>query len=318
MKSVEEVKELLLAQVASSESPQDVLKSVEFRNLYSVIATLPPNERAEYGNKVNDMKRAVELAATNRQNELEESSVTPIDVSAPMADSQTLPELLSTELGTVHPLSKELETVIDIYTRMGFEALESRQIDDDEHMFATLNFPANHPARDGYDTFRTEEGFIPPAHTSTMQNRILKSGRAKLERDGMIAFYQCEGIFVSRDASLAQMIGTLTNFFETYYGQHLRIKTQPGYFPFVEPGLEFLIDRPQSLKKKKSAGEEWLEMLGCGMIHPNVLLAAGIDPNEYKGFAWGGGIDRLVMLKYGIDDVRHFEAGQLTFLRKFK
>jgi phenylalanyl-tRNA synthetase alpha chain len=338
MKSVEEVKELLLAQVASSDSPQDVLKSVEFRNLYSVIATLPPNERAAYGNKVNDMKRAVELAVANRQNELEESSVTPIDVSAPMADSQTLPELLSTELGTVHPLSKELETVIDIYTRMGFEALESRQIDDDEHMFATLNFPANHPARDGYDTFRTEEGFIPPAHTSTMQNRILKSGRAKLERDGMIAcvsygrvyrnedvdathehtFYQCEGIFVSRDASLAQMIGTLTNFFETYYGQHLRIKTQPGYFPFVEPGLEFLIERPQSLKKKKSAGEEWLEMLGCGMIHPNVLLAAGIDPNEYKGFAWGGGIDRLVMLKYGIDDVRHFEAGQLTFLRKFK
>lgn len=194
--------------------------------------------------------------------------------------------------------------------------------------------PDNHPARDGYDTFRTEEGFISPAHTSTMQNRILKSGKAKLEAGGQIAaisygrvfrnedidathehtFYQYEGVFVSSDASLGQMIGTLRNFFESYYGQKILTKTQPAYFPFVEPGLEFVIEKPAVIGGKPG---DWLEMLGCGMIHPNVLSAAGIDPAKYRGFAWGGGIERLVMLKYGIEDIRNFESGKLSFMREF-
>ena len=201
-------------------------------------------------------------------------------------------------------------------------------------MFTTLNFPENHPARDGYDTFRTEEGFVSPAHTSTMQNRILIAGREQLEAGGKIAtiscgrvfrnedidpthehtFYQYEGVYVSEDASLAEMLGTLRGFYETYYGQKLKIKTQPAYFPFVEPGLEFAIEKPAALGGKPG---EWLEMLGCGMIHPNVLKAAGIDSAKYRGFAWGGGIERLVMLKYGIEDLRHFESGKLAFLRKF-
>ncbi|PLS81737.1 phenylalanine--tRNA ligase subunit alpha, partial [Candidatus Saccharibacteria bacterium] len=127
-------------------------------------------------------------------------------------------------------------------------------------------------------------------------------------------FYQVEGVFVSEDASLAQMLGTLQTFFEIYYGQRLKIKTQPAYFPFVEPGLEFAIEKPASL----GGGEgDWLEMLGCGMIHPNVLRTAGIDPAKYRGFAWGGGLERLVMLAHNIEDLRHFEAGRLNFLRKF-
>ena len=112
--------------------------------------------------------------------------------------------------------------------------------------------------------------------------------------------------------------GTLRSFFEVYYGQSLKIKTQPGYFPFVEPGLEFAIEKPAALGGNPlDSGGEWLEMLGCGMIHPNVLRAADIDPEKYRGFAWGGGIERLVMLKYGIEDLRHFESGKLGFLRKF-
>jgi phenylalanyl-tRNA synthetase alpha chain len=130
-------------------------------------------------------------------------------------------------------------------------------------------------------------------------------------------FYQCEGVFVSRDATLGQMLGVLRAFFETYYGQKLRVKTQPGYFPFTEPSLEFAIEKPAALGGAGKGGE-WLEMLGCGMIHPNVLREAGIDPAEYRGFAWGGGIERLVMLKYGIEDMRHFESGKLAFLREFK
>ena len=127
-------------------------------------------------------------------------------------------------------------------------------------------------------------------------------------------FYQCEGVYVSSDATLGEMLGTLRAFFETYYGQALRIKTQPAYFPFVEPGLEFAIEKPASIGGKPG---DWLEMLGCGMIHPNVLESAGIDSTKYQGFAFGGGVERLIMLKYGIEDLRHFESARLAFLRKF-
>lgn len=334
MTDINTLREDLLDRVQASDQPRDILKVSELKNLYSVIPTLDPSERGEYGKKINQLKNELEEAVEKREAELEDSSVETLDVTAPWDVNSKPVELLSTENGTRHPLSVELERVVDIYTRMGFEAIESRQIDDDWHMFGALNFPEGHPARDGYDTFRTEEGFIPPAHTSTMQNRILKAGRAKLEAGGQIAsvsygrvfrnedvdpthehtFYQCEGVFVSNDASMAQMLGTLRAFFEEYYGQKLNIKTQPGYFPFTEPSLEFLIEKPIALGGK--AGD-FLEMMGCGMIHPNVLKAAEIDPGKYRGFAWGGGIDRLVMLKYGIEDVRHFHSGKLQFLRKF-
>ena len=331
---IEGVKQALLEQVAVSQTPREVLKAPQIRELYAVIATLPVEERGSFGREVNEVKQAVGAAVQAREIELESADVTPIDITAPWEINGSAPSLLPTEMGTQHPLTKEIERVVDIFTRMGFEAIESRQIDDDHHMFGALNFPPDHPARDGYDTFRTEEGYIPPAHTSTMQHRILKAGKAKLEAGGHIAavsygrvfrnedvdathehtFYQCEGVFVSDDATLGQMLGTLRSFFETYYGQALRIKTQPGYFPFVEPGLEFAIEKPASIGGKPG---EWLEMLGCGMIHPNVLKEAGIDPAKYRGFAWGGGIERLVMLKYGIEDLRHFESGKLAFLRKF-
>jgi len=331
---VEEVKRSLLEKIASSDVPRDMLKAPELREMYGVIGSLPPEERGAFGKQINQVKLAVEAAVEARQELLESADVVALDVTAPWEANTTAPSFLPTQDGTQHPLTTELDVVIDIFTRMGFEALESRQIDDDHHMFGALNFPEDHPARDGYDTFRTEEGFIPPAHTSTMQHRILKDGKAKLEAGGHIAavsygrvfrnedvdathehtFYQCEGVYVSKDATLGQMLGTLRSFFEAYYGQALRIKTQPAYFPFVEPGLEFAIEKPASIGGKPG---EWLEMLGCGMIHPNVLKEAGIDPTEYRGFAWGGGVERLVMLKYGIEDLRHFESAKLAFLRKF-
>jgi len=331
---IDAIRENLLAKVQISETPRDVLRAPEFKDLYGAIATLPPEERGPYGKAVNHLKQAVEKAVTDRENQLESSDIEAIDITAPWDLNSERPSLLPTTQGSHHPLMKELYKVIDIFTRMGFQAIESRQIDDDFHMFGSLNFPENHPARDGYDTFRTEEGFIPPAHTSTMQNRILQDGKAQLEAGGQIAaisygrvfrnedvdathehtFYQVEGVFVSEDATLGDMLGTLRNFFEVYYGQALRIKTQPAYFPFVEPGLEFAIEKPAALGGKPG---EWLEMLGCGMIHPNVLREAGIDPTKYRGFAWGGGVERLVMLKYGIEDLRHFESARLQFLRKF-
>ncbi|HMQ09039.1 MAG TPA: phenylalanine--tRNA ligase subunit alpha [Candidatus Nanoperiomorbaceae bacterium] len=333
--NIDEARASLLERARERDNPRELLKDSQLKALYAEIPKLPNEQRGEFGRQINELKQALEAAIIERENAALDQTVEPIDVTAPFDINGTKPQLLPTENGTVHPLSREISNVIDIFTRMGFEAVESRQIDDDFHMFTSLNFPPGHPARDGYDTFRTEEGFIPPAHTSTMQNRILRAGRDKLESGGQIAaisygrvfrnedvdathehtFHQCEGVFVSSTASLSQMLGTLQAFFEAYYGQKLKTKTQPGYFPFTEPSLEFAIEKPASLG---GSGKEWLEMLGCGMIHPNVLKAADIDPTKHRGFAWGGGLERLVMLKYGIEDLRHFESGKLAFLREFK
>lgn len=332
--NIDEVKASLLERVAASDNPREILRASELKQLYAQIPALPAEQRGAFGRQINELKQILESAITDQENAVLDMTVEPLDVTAPFDINGAWPTLLPTENGTIHPLSREITNVIDIFTRMGFEAIESREIDDDFHMFTSLNFPPGHPARDGYDTFRTEEGFIPPAHTSTMQNRILRAGKDKLENGGQIAaisygrvfrnedvdathehtFHQCEGVFVSATASLSQMLGTLQAFFETYYGQKLKTKTQPGYFPFTEPSLEFAIEKPASLG---GSGKEWLEMLGCGMIHANVLRAADIDPTKYRGFAWGGGLERLVMLKYGIEDLRHFESGKLQFLRKF-
>ncbi|HUC96416.1 MAG TPA: phenylalanine--tRNA ligase subunit alpha [Candidatus Saccharimonadales bacterium] len=334
MQNIEEISNQLLSQIASSDSPRDILRTPELKQLYGVIKTLPLEQRGDFGKKINDLKTALESAVGSREAELENATVEPLDITAPWDVNSNPQSLLPADSGSQHPLTCEIENVADIFTRMGFDVIESRQIDDDYHMFGTLNFPDNHPARDGYDTFRTEDGYIAPAHTSTMQNRILIEGKDKLEVGGQIGvtaigrcfrnedldathehtFHQCEGVFVSETATLGQMLGTLRSFFEVYYGQKLKIKTQPSYFPFVEPGLEFAIEKPIALGGKPG---EWLEMLGCGMIHPEVLTAAGIDPKQYRGFAWGLGIERLVMLKYGIEDIRHFESGKLAFLRKF-
>lgn len=336
MDAIASVAKKLKKQVAELPEPRDIFKATELKDLYGAIRNVPQDQKKEFGVALNKLKSELEEIVSG----LEKKSVPskkPIDVTAPYdinVAPDKRPDLLPTERGTIHPLTAELYRVIDIFTRMGFEAIESRQIDNDFNMFRALNFPVGHPARDGYDTFKTEEGFIPPAHTSTMQNRILSAGKKKLKKGGVIAaisygrvfrnedvdathehtFYQVEGVYVSKTASLADMLGTLRAFFETYYGQSLKIKTQPAYFPFVEPGLEFAIEKPAALGGKPG---DWLEMLGCGMIHPNVLKEAGIDPEKYQGFAWGGGLERLVMLAYGIEDLRHFESAKLQFLRKF-
>ena len=292
-------------------------------------------KRAEFGRKLNAKKQEILARIAEAERAALDVAVEPLDVTAWSGVNEPMPELYSTLQGSRHPLMTELDRVVDIYQSMGFAVEESRQLDDEFHMFDSLNFAKDHPARDGYDTFRTEEGLIPPAHTSTMQHRVLKKYKSCLSEGGQIAvvvpgrvyrnedvdathehtFYQCEGVYVSKDCNMGQMLGILREFFEKYYEQKLNIRTQPGYFPFTEPSLEFMIEKPKSLGGKKG---DFLEMLGCGMIHPNVLKMAGIDPFKYHGFAWGGGIDRLVMLRYGLDDVRYFESGNLNFLRSFR
>lgn len=330
---------VLNKRLASSKGELDILRATELKALYAELPGLSPAERATFGKELNALKNELAAAQATKQ---PTNQLPPIDVTAPfdVNTASQRPELLSPEQGSRHPLMTELDKVLNIFYRMGFTAVESRQLDDDYHMFEALNFPAGHPARDDYDTFMTTEGLIAPAHTSTMQNRVLKAGLVDLKKGHPIAtiipgrvfrnedldarhehtFYQLEGVYVDKGVTVGNLIATLKTFLEEYYQQELAVRTQPFYFPFTEPSFEFAISCPFCAQKGCSVCSQagWIELLGCGLIHPNVLKMAGIDPNIYTGFAWGMGIDRLVMMKQGIEDVRHFESGKLEFLRQFK
>lgn len=343
---ITEVADILTKRFEQLENKADILKAVELKALYAEIATLPPEQRAGYGKEINQLKSELEQLVTAHREQA--TLLPPIDVTAPFdvnVPAERRPSLLSSEHGSTHPLMAELDHVLDIFYRMGFTAVESRSIDDDYHMFGALNFPEGHPARDDYDTFMTVETdatgkpFIAPAHTSTMQNRVLRFYKADLEAGKPIAvvipgrvfrnedldarhehtFYQLEGVYVNKGIHAGNLIATLKTFLQEYYQKDLEVRTQPYYFPFTEPSFEFALSCPFCDKQGCAicSYSGWIELLGCGMIHPNVLREAGIDPETYTGFAWGGGIDRLVMMKYNIDDVRYFESGKLDFLRQF-
>lgn len=315
-----------------------VLRSKTFSSLSAELRTLPGEQKASFGKELNALKQEVNdwiAGESDKTDELAPIDVTaPFDVNVPQSKRTVL---LSTEHGSQHLIMQELAYIRDVAARMGFIIEASRQIDDDYHMFESLNFPEGHPARDDYDTFMTTEGLIAPAHTSTMQNRVLKKYKANLKYGEPIAviipdrvfrnedldvthehtFYQHEGVYVGKDITVGNLIAVLQAFLSEYFGEQLKAKIQPFYFPFTEPSFEFAIERPSILRRGDTEADMWLEILGCGMIHPNVLKAAGIDPTVYTGFAWGGGIERLVMMKYGIEDIRHFESGKLEFLRQF-
>lgn len=317
-----------------------ILRSPELGKLFAHLKEMDSKDRAEFGQEINQLKTELLNMIDNQEDEL--TVLDPIDVTAPVdinVSSEKRPKLLSSSNGSRHPLMTEMDNILDIFYRMGFSSLESRQIDDDFHMFESLNFPKGHPARDDYDTFMTTEGLIAPAHTSTMQNRVLIEGKKLLDSNLPIAtvlpgrvfrnedvdarhghtFYQIEGIYVDKGINTGNLISTFKTFLEEYYKQDMEIILQPFYFPFTEPSFEFVLSCPFCQKQgcNVCSYSGWIEIGGCGMIHPKVLKMAGIESVIYTGFAWGFGVDRLVMMKHGIEDIRHFMAGKLEFLRQF-
>ncbi|QQS18500.1 phenylalanine--tRNA ligase subunit alpha [Candidatus Saccharibacteria bacterium] len=337
--------ETLQAQFETLDDKAAIMRAPELGALYAQIRTLPNEVKSSFGKELNELKN--ELQAKVDAMADAEVELPSIDVTAPMDVNASLPGLLAAEAGSLHPLSQETNHISDIFSRMGFVTEESREIDDQYHMFESLNFPKGHPARDDYDTFMTVETdadgdpFIAPAHTSTMQNRTLRKYRDDLAKGEAIAaivpdrcfrnedldarhehtFYQVEGVYVAKGVHAGMLIATLQEFLQEYYGQQLDVRVNPFYFPFTEPSFEFALSCPFCKGKdagcKVCSGEGWIELLGCGMIHPNVLRAADIDPAEYTGFAFGCGIDRLVMMKYAIEDIRHLESAKLDFLEQF-
>ena len=342
---LEALKEHLMARLKAGEPASAVVRDQQLRAGFGWLRQLPGPVVARAGRRLNQLKQSV----------LDYSSAAPgpdpayLDVTAPMAiGCDRRPDLVNPEAGSIHPVNLALESVLAIFARMGFEAVESRQIDSQYYMFDALNFPVDHPARAEFDTFildqtdHRQQPLVAPAHTSTMQNRILKANKAKLAANQALAyvvpgrvfrnedvdashdhmFYQLEGIYVDRDVSVANLVATLQTFIRAYYRKPLAIKIQPFYFPFTEPSFEMAIGCPFCFDRNQTGcrvcANGWIELLGCGLIHPNVLKQAGIDPGRYSGFAWGLGLMRLVMIKDSIEDIRHFAAGRLGFLRQFR
>jgi phenylalanyl-tRNA synthetase alpha chain len=256
----------LKAKFEALEDKRAVLRQPEMTGLYEQLKLQPAGEkRAAFGKEVNALKAELEqMIAKSAEKKVQ---VAPIDVTAPFdinVPPEQRPRLLPADKSSMHPLTRELTDILGIFSRMGFTAVESREIDDDYHMFTSLNFPTDHPARDDYDTFVTDEGLIAPAHTSTMQNRVLKQRKYELEAGEGIrvvipgrvfrnedldarhehTFYQLEGVYVDEKIHAGHLIATLKTFLEAYYGQDLGVKTQPFYFPFTEPSFEFAVSCP--------------------------------------------------------------------------
>ena len=306
------------------------------RVLLQGIGDKEPKIKKEFGKEVNDLKTYVteklSLMTDTTDTDKDTAKIDPtasFDINTPIVSRPKT----KNDNGSIHPLMKEMKYILNIFSKMGFDIEESRQLDDDYHMFQALNFPVGHPARDMYDTFWTDEDLIPPGQTSTMQNRILRKyappirvvipGRCfrneATDASHEHTFYQIEGIYVDKNISIGDMFGTMKTYLEGFFNTKLEIKVQPSFFPFVEPGCEFLISCPFCKKTGCSvcAYNGWMEIVPCGMIHPNVLNEAGIDSKIYSGFAWGLGLDRMVMIKNGINDIRKFHSGDINFLKQF-
>ncbi|MBI1952162.1 hypothetical protein HYS42_00365, partial [Candidatus Saccharibacteria bacterium] len=299
-KEVQAAAKVLHEKFEKLDDKRAILRAPELGALYDRIKTLPAGKaRAEFGKEVNTLKTDLE-SLVKKSLEPETSNLEPIDITAPFdvnVRQEDRPKVLTADNGSRHPLMTELEKILDIFYRMGFTAVESRELDDDYHMFTSLNFPKDHPARDEYDTFITDEGLVAPAHTSIMQNRVLKERKADLGMGKPIAavipgrvfrnedldarhghtFYQLEGIYVGSGVNAGHLAATIKAWLDNYFGREVKIKIQPFYFPFTEPSFEFAASCPFCNEEgcRVCSYTGWIELGGCGMIHPNVLKEGG-------------------------------------------
>ena len=231
----------------------------------------------------------------------------------------------------IHPITGAIREIVNIFSEMGFSVADGPELEDEWHNFDALNVPKNHPARDMQDTFWLSDGRVMRTHTSPVQIRWMEKNEPPIriiapgkvyrnEATDMTheaQFYQFEGLVIDTDITLAHLKGVLETFFSKFFGGSVDVRFRPGYFPFVEPGVEVDMRLAGENVPKKLQGK-WIEIMGAGMVHPNVLNAVGVNPNKYQGFAFGAGIERLAMLKWGIDDVRIFHTGDLRFVQQFK
>lgn len=304
--------------------------------LFNEFREVPKEEKKELGQALNQLRQAAE----GRINEMRERLSA---VGAQAVDKQDLTRTPDTiELGTRHPLSLVREEIIDIFSRIGFTVAEGPEVEDDKHVYGLLNFPPEHPARDMQDTFFIEKevGVQKPtdvllrSHTSSVQTRVMTSQQppirvlcpGRVYRNEAISarahcfFHQVEGLYVDKNVSFADLREVLLYFAKEMFGPETKIRLRPSYFPFTEPSAEMDISCDLCGGKGCSfcKGTGWVEILGCGMVDPNVLEACGIDSKVYSGYAFGLGVERITNLKYRVKDLRLFSENDVRFLRQFE
>ena len=335
MSEIESLSKQALADIAAATAP-DALEALRVSLLgkhgsitgqLKALGALPAEQRKPAGEAINLARDAISAALSARKAQLDETAldarlaVEGIDVTLPGRDAGC---------GGLHPISRTLERIAGIFARLGYELADGPEIEDDWHNFEALNFPPHHPARAMHDTFYFDDGRLLRTHTSGVQVRYMadlvagggrpplrmiaagKVYRSDSDQTHSPMFHQVEGLLVDEHSTFADLKGTLAEFVRAFFERDFEMRFRPSYFPFVEPGAEVDI-----AWQRPDGSTRWLEVLGCGMVHPNVLRAVGIDPERYTGFAFGMGVERLAMLRYGVDDLRAFFENDLRFLRQF-
>jgi phenylalanyl-tRNA synthetase alpha chain len=291
---------------------------------------LSPEQRGVVGKLLNAAKQTLENALNERKNAFEAAALAArlerewVDLTAPAAGAG---------LGSLHPLTQIQAEIEDLFVSLGFTVLDGPEVETEFNNFDALNIPPDHPARDMQDTFWLSNGHLLRTHTSPVQVRGMKKlgpplrmiapGRVfrneEVDASHEHTFYQLEGMMVDKDVSVAHLIYFMKTLLSAIFKRDVTVRLRPGYFPFVEPGFELdiqcLICNGAGCPVCKQSG--WVELLPCGLVHPNVLRLGGIDPEEYSGFAFGLGLTRLVMMRYAIDDIRQLQGGDLRFLTQF-
>ncbi len=298
-------------------------KKGEITALLKTLGAMEPEQRKSFGQAVNATRDALNQAISARRQTLEASALEEkllserVDVTLPGRGEQR---------GGLHPVTKVLERAIGIFNKLGFEVATGPEVEDDHYNFETLNFPPHHPARAMHDTFYFGDGRLLRTHTSPVQIRVMERSeppfriiapgkvyRSDSDQTHTPMFHQVEGLLVGEGVSMADLKGVLHTFVNAFFERSLAMRFRPSYFPFTEPSAEVDI----SWDKGDGSQPGWLEILGCGMVHPNVLCACDVDPEKYTGYAFGMGVERLAMLRYGVTDLRQFFENDLEFLRQF-
>jgi phenylalanyl-tRNA synthetase alpha chain len=286
------------------------------------LGTLPAEQRKAFGEQVNRAKETLAAALAARKAALEDLAFAKrlatetIDITLPGRGNG---------LGNLHPVSRTLERITDIFARLGYQLADGPEIEDDFHNFEALNFPPHHPARAMHDTFYFGDGRLLRTHTSGVQVRFMtetkpplrmiaagKVYRSDSDQTHTPMFHQVEGLLIDETSSFADLKGTLSEFVRAFFERDFEMRFRPSYFPFTEPSAEVDIAWQQP-----DGSTRWLEVLGCGMVHPSVLRNVGIDPERYTGFAFGLGVERFAMLRYGVNDLRAFFENDVRFLKQF-
>ena len=297
--------------------------------LLKQLGSIDPSERPAAGARINAAKQSVSAAIELKKAELESEKLQQelesgrIDVTLPGRGE---------EIGSVHPITKTLERIENIFRSVGFDVAQGPEIEDDYHNFEALNIPAHHPARAMHDTFYVDDTHVLRTHTSPVQIRVMENSKPPIRSifPGRVyrcdsdlthtpMFHQVEGLVIDADVSMADLRGTLSQFLRAFFEKDLPVRFRPSYFPFTEPSAEVDIQCTHcsgaGCRICKNTG--WLEVMGCGMVHPHLFESVGLDTEEFTGFAFGLGVERLCLLRYGVDDLRLFFENDIQFLKQF-